>query len=262
MQVILRKDVDNLGLRGDVVEVARGYARNFLLPRQLAELATPAKIGELEKRDAQRARHEAKSFEEAQTLAETLGKLELLFDVKAGPTGSLFGSVTPTDIADRLWEQNKIRVDRRKIGTDAIKKIGYYNVPIELFTDVTVDVRTVVSPEGGVLPPEEELRAQEAAEAAAAEEAAQAEAEATKAAEMLIEEAAAPAEPEDGAAPQTAAEIWDAAEAEAQSAAEAAPPEAEAGDEPEPAAEAAPEPVDEAEPESAAEPAPGDDENA
>jgi large subunit ribosomal protein L9 len=176
MEIILLKDVDNVGLRGDVVDVARGYARNFLLPRRLAEPATPAKVAELQKRDAQRARHEAKSFEEAKQLGETLGKLQLRFDVKSGPTGSLFGSVTPTDIADELWERHKIRVDRRKIGTDSIKRVGYYDVPIELFADVTVEVKTIVSPEGGELPPEEEMRAAEAAEAAAAEEAAQAEA--------------------------------------------------------------------------------------
>jgi large subunit ribosomal protein L9 len=183
MQIILLKDVDNVGLRGDVVDVARGYARNFLLPRRLAEPATPAKVAELQKRDAQRARHEAKSFEEAQRLAERLGTLQLRFEVKAGPTGALFGSVTPTDIADELWEKHKVRVDRRRIGTDSIKRTGYYDVPIELFTDVSVEVKTIVWPEGGELPPEEELRAQEAAEAAAAEEAAQAEAAAEREAE-------------------------------------------------------------------------------
>jgi large subunit ribosomal protein L9 len=201
MQIILLRDVDNVGLRGDVVDVARGYARNFLLPRRLAEPATPAKVAELQKRDAQRARHEAKSFEEAQRLAETLGALQLRFDVKAGPTGSLFGSVTPTDIADELWERHKIRVDRRKIGTDSIKRVGYFDVPIELFADVTVEVKTVVAPEGGVLPPEEELRAQEAAEEAAAEEAARAEAAELEEFEEVELEKPAPApaeEPEPG----------------------------------------------------------------
>ena len=94
--------------------------------------------------------------------------------MKAGPTGSLFGSVTPTDITDELWSKHKIRVDRRKIGTDTIKRIGRYQVPIELFQDVTVELRTLVVPEGGELPPEEELQAiedAEAAEAAAALEA-------------------------------------------------------------------------------------------
>jgi large subunit ribosomal protein L9 len=169
MEVILLKDVDKVGLRGDVVSVARGYARNFLLPRRLAEEATAARVAELRKRDAQRARHEAKTADEAQSIAATLAKTELRFDVKAGPTGSLFGSVTPTDIADELWTKAKIRVDRRKIGIDTIKRIGRYDVPIDLFQDVRVEVRTLVVPEGGELPSEAELDAMQAAEKAAAE---------------------------------------------------------------------------------------------
>jgi large subunit ribosomal protein L9 len=175
VQVILRQDVDKLGLRGEVVNVARGYARNFLFPRGLADEATGARVGELQKVEEHRARHEAKTFEDAQAVSDRLAKIELRFDVKAGPTGSLFGSVTPTDIADQLWEKHKVRVDRRKIGSDTIKRIGRYDVPIELFQDVTAEVRTLVVPEGGELPPEEELQALEAAE--------QAEAQAAEAAE-------------------------------------------------------------------------------
>ena len=89
--------------------------------------------------------------------------------MKAGPTGSLFGSVTPTNIADTLWDDHKIRVDRRKIQIDSIKRIGRFQIPIELFQDVTAEVRTLVVPEGGELPPEEELEAMEAAEQAAAQ---------------------------------------------------------------------------------------------
>src|SRR6058998_3899125 len=164
MEVILLKDVEKVGLRGEVVNVARGYARNFLLPRRLAEEATPARVAEARKVEERRLRHEAKTFEDAQAVVERLDRIELRFDVKAGPTGSLFGSVTPTDVADQLWEKHKVRVDRRKIGGDAIKRIGRFQVPIELFQDVTVDVRTLVVPEGGELPPEEELEALEAQE--------------------------------------------------------------------------------------------------
>ena len=164
MEVILLKDVEKVGLRGDVVSVARGYARNFLFPRSLAEEATAARVAELQKRESQRARHEAKTADEAQALARKLGAAELRFDVKAGPPGSLFGSVTPTDIADRLWEEQKVRVDRRKIGIDTIKRIGRYEVPIGLFDGVEVAVRTLVAPEGGELPSDEELAAMEAAE--------------------------------------------------------------------------------------------------
>jgi len=167
MEVILREDVDKVGLRGEVVNVARGYARNYLFPRKLAQEATPALVKELEKRHAQLSRHEAASVEQAREIASKLEQAELRFDVKSGPTGSLFGSVTPTNIADQIWEKYKVRVDRRKIGTDTIKRIGRYEIPIELFQDVTVEVKTIVVPEGGELPPEEELAAMEAAEAAA-----------------------------------------------------------------------------------------------
>jgi large subunit ribosomal protein L9 len=207
MEVILRDDVDKLGLRGEVVNVARGYARNFLLPRGLAEVATPAKVAELQKVRTVRARHEAQSIEQAQQIAQRLEQAELRFDVKAGETGTLFGSVTPTQIADKLWEQEKVRVDRRKIGIDSIKRIGRFEVPIELFTDVTVEVRTLVVPEGGELPSDEELAALEAAErgveeqAAEAAEAEHAEAEA-EIAEVIAEVETPEDVPEDEPEPQ------------------------------------------------------------
>jgi len=172
MEVILLKDVDKLGLKGDVVNVARGYARNFLVPRRLAEEATPARVAELKKRDDQRARHEAQSHDQAREIASVLEQTVLRFDVKAGPTGSLFGSVTATDVVDELWKLRKVRVDRRKVGTDPIKRIGRYTIPVEVFQDVTVDVQTLVVPEGGELPPEEELAAMEEQERAESEAAA------------------------------------------------------------------------------------------
>jgi large subunit ribosomal protein L9 len=167
MQVVLRADVESVGLRGDVVNVARGYARNYLLPRGLAELATPGLVRELEKRDAQRARHEAQSSDEARAIAQRLEAAELRIDVKAGPTGSLFGSVTATNIVDRLWDDLKIRIDRRKLDVGAIKRIGRYTVPVAVFNDVQAELRLLVVPEGGELPPEEELQAAEAEAAAA-----------------------------------------------------------------------------------------------
>ena len=172
MEVILLNDVENVGLRGEVVNVARGYARNFLLPRRLAEPATKAKVAELRKRDEQRARHEARTVEQAQEMSKILEETELRFEVKAGPTGSLFGSVTTTQIADELWRTRKVRVDRRKIDIDSIKRIGRYEVPIELFQDVRVEVKTLVVPEGGELPSDDELEAMEAQERAEQEAAA------------------------------------------------------------------------------------------
>jgi large subunit ribosomal protein L9 len=169
MEVILTRDVEKLGLKGDVVDVKRGYARNYLLPRRLAEVATAGRVAELRRIDAERARHEARTAEHAEEIASTLTKTVLRFEVKAGPTGALFGSVTPTDVAEELWRTRKIRVDRRKIELDVIKRIGRFSIPVHVFEGVTAEVKTLVVPEGGELPPEEELAALEAAERAEAE---------------------------------------------------------------------------------------------
>ena len=207
--MILLADVEKVGLRGDVVDVARGYARNFLLPRRLAEPATPARVAELRRRESERARHEARSDEQAHEIAELLGKTVLRFDVKAGPTGALFGSVTPTDVADELWRTRKVRVDRRKIDLpDPIKRIGRYQVPIDVFTDVRVEVKTLVVPEGGELPPEEELEAAREAEEAAEREAVEREAAEHRAAAEAL--AAVEAEEEAEAAEASAPDEGDA----------------------------------------------------
>jgi large subunit ribosomal protein L9 len=190
MDVVLTQDVEKLGLRGEVVNVARGYARNFLLPRGLAEIATPGLRRELEKRDAQRARLDAKTFDEARAIADRLEKLELRFDVNAGPSGVLFGSVTATNVADRLWEAEKVRVDRRKLQMETIKRIGRYTVPFEVFADVVAELKLVVAPEGQELPSEEELAALEAQEQPAAQPV-------EEPAEALAEPAGEPAAPEE-----------------------------------------------------------------
>lgn len=188
MELILLTDVEKLGLRGDVVDVARGYARNYLLPRRMAEVATKARVAELQRVEAERARHEARSADQAEQIADVLRKTVLRFEVKSGPTGSLFGSVTPSDVADEIWRTRKVRIDRRKIAMDPIKRIGRYTVPIEVFQDVQAEVKTLVVPEGGELPPEEELAALEAAEAeAAAAAAAEAETEHEEAAHAIAE---------------------------------------------------------------------------
>jgi large subunit ribosomal protein L9 len=211
MQVILRQDVEKVGLRGEVVDVAAGFARNYLLPRRLAEPAAPGRVAELEKLAAGRAQHEAQSFEQAQELVQKLEGSELRFDVQAGETGTLFGSVTATDIADRVWESQRVRIDRRKLDLpESIKRIGRYEVPVELFADVTATLRLAVVPEGGELPPEEELEAldQVAAqeEAAAAAEAEEARAAAEAATEAAVAEAEAEAEEQPADEPAAEAE--------------------------------------------------------
>ena len=181
MEVILRQDVEKVGLRGEVVDVAPGFARNYLLPRKLAETATPAKVAELRKHEEKRARQEAQSFDQAQEIVNKLESAEIRFDVPAGETGTLFGSVTATDITEKVWAERRVRIDRRKLELpESIKRIGRYQIPVELFADASATLRVAVVPEGGELPPQEELDAIAAAEAEA-EAAAQAEAEAQRA---------------------------------------------------------------------------------
>ena len=208
MEVILRQDVEKVGLRGEVVDVAPGFARNYLLPRKLAEAATPAKVAELRKLEDKRARHEAQSFEQAQEIVTRLEAEEIRFDVPAGETGTLFGSVTATDIAEKVWAERRVRIDRRKIELpESIKRIGRHQVPVELFADVTATLRLAIVPEGGELPPEEELEAIAAAEAEAEAEAqAQAEAEHAQAEaeiQALVEEDEGEAEEETRAETET-----------------------------------------------------------
>ncbi|HEV8097571.1 MAG TPA: 50S ribosomal protein L9, partial [Gaiellaceae bacterium] len=122
---------------------------------------------------------QAQSFEQAQEIVQRLEADEFRFDAPAGETGTLFGSVTATDIAERVWETQKVRIDRRKLDLpESIKRIGRYQISVELFGDSTATLRVAVHPEGGELPPQEELDAIAAAEA---------EAEATAAAEAEAE---------------------------------------------------------------------------
>src|SRR5919108_297840 len=111
------------------------YKNYNQLRRYISEKGTPARVAELRKRETERARHEARSVEQGGEIAELLGKTVLRFEVKAGPTGALFGSVTPTDIADEIWRVRKVRVDRRKIDLhEPIKRIGRFEVPIDVIT--------------------------------------------------------------------------------------------------------------------------------
>ena len=158
----------------------------------LAEPATPALVRELAKRDLLARRQEAKTTDDARSIARRVEALELRFDVNAGPTGSLFGSVTATNVADRLWEQEKIRVDRRKLSMDTIKRVGRYTVSVELFADVVAELKLAVAPEGQELPTEDEL-----AEAEAEAEASEAAAAEAAAAESAAAEAAVAAAVED-----------------------------------------------------------------
>jgi large subunit ribosomal protein L9 len=148
MEVILREHVDNLGRRGEVVKVADGYARNYLLPRKLALLATEGNKQQIER---ERSKFEAREQEEkkgADALAAQLAGIELEIARKVGETEVLFGSVTSTDIADALTAKG-FEIDRRKLTlAEPIKKLGEYDVPLRLHRDVVVPVKVKVVAEG------------------------------------------------------------------------------------------------------------------
>jgi large subunit ribosomal protein L9 len=147
MQIILQEDVEKLGTRGQVVEVAEGYARNFLLPRKLGLAATPENLKRLEKMRATFAKREATEKESAQKLAELLASVTLTLTRKAGENDQLFGSVTSGDIADALAAKD-YSIDKRKIQLDEpIKLVGEYEVPIKLHHDVTTSIKLVVQRE-------------------------------------------------------------------------------------------------------------------
>jgi large subunit ribosomal protein L9 len=147
MQIILQEDVEKLGNRGQVVEVAEGYARNFLLPRKLALEASAGNMKRLERMRATFAKKEATEKDAAQKLAELLAGVSISLTRKAGESDQLFGSVTTADVSAALEAQG-YTIDKRKITlTDPIKLIGEYQVPIKLHREVTANVKLVVAKE-------------------------------------------------------------------------------------------------------------------
>ena len=148
MEVILREDVEKLGNRGEVVKVAPGFARNFLIPRRIAVQATEANRKIVAQEREAWLRKEAKLKTEAESLAEMLSKVTLTSSQRAGEEGHLFGSVTSKDVAD-LLEKQGYNIDRRKIQLDEnIRQTGEYKIPIRVHRDVTAQVTLNVVAEG------------------------------------------------------------------------------------------------------------------
>jgi large subunit ribosomal protein L9 len=147
MEVILREDIEKLGSRGQVVKVASGYARNFLLPKRLAVAATEANKKIVEQERQAHLRKEAKLKGEAEDLSKLLDGARVTITQKAGENDQLFGSVTSKDIVDALAGAN-FTIDRRKIQLDEpIKQLGEYKVPVRLHKDVTAEITVVVAKE-------------------------------------------------------------------------------------------------------------------
>jgi large subunit ribosomal protein L9 len=147
MEVILREDVDKLGNRGELVKVAAGYARNFLLPRRLAVAASEANRKIVEQERQAHLRKEAKLMSESEDLAKLLTGISVTISQKAGENDQLFGSVTSKDIADALAAKN-FTIDRKKIHLDEpIKQLGEFKVPLRLHREVTVEITVNVTKE-------------------------------------------------------------------------------------------------------------------
>lgn len=144
MEVILKEDVEKLGHRGDVVKVAEGYGRNYLLPQKLAIQATAANKAVIEQMKASAVRKLAKEKVESEDLAKQLEAVELVFERKVGEHEHLFGSVTSADMAQQLAEKG-FTIDRRKISLDEpLKQLGEYHVPIKLHREVTTHLKVTV----------------------------------------------------------------------------------------------------------------------
>ncbi len=148
MEVLLIKDVPGIGKAGQTKKVSDGYARNFLLARQLAVVATPSALKQAEKLRQTSIKREADTRDEARALAAILEKIRLVFHVKAGENDRLFGAITAGDIAEALANEHQITIDKRKIELETpIKELGEHRVPIKLHPEVSTAVNVSVERE-------------------------------------------------------------------------------------------------------------------
>ena len=147
MQVILKQDVDKIGRRGDIVDVSRGYVRNFLVPRNLAEVATPAKMEEAQREMAETAERDRRMAERAGEIAETLNKSVITIEARTGEDERIFGSITPANIVQAIERARGLRIDRRRIRLEEpIRSLGTHQVPVQIHGDVEASVKVIVVP--------------------------------------------------------------------------------------------------------------------
>ena len=147
MQVILKQDVEKIGRRGDVVEVSRGYVRNFLVPRGLAEVATPTKLEEVRRQMAEAEERDRRIAERASEVAETLNKSVITIEARTGEDERLFGSITAANIASAIEKARGVHLDRRRIKLDEpIKSLGTHQVPVQVHGDIEASVKIIVVP--------------------------------------------------------------------------------------------------------------------
>ncbi|HEX2098626.1 MAG TPA: 50S ribosomal protein L9 [Rubrobacteraceae bacterium] len=147
MQVILKQDVEKIGRRGDVVEVSRGYVRNFLVPRGLAEVATPTKLEEVRRQMVEAEERDRRIAERASEVAETLNKSVITIEARTGEDERLFGSITAANIASAIEKVRGVHLDRRRIKLDEpIKSLGTHQVPVQVHGDIETSVKVIVVP--------------------------------------------------------------------------------------------------------------------
>jgi large subunit ribosomal protein L9 len=145
VKIVLREDVDNLGTKGDLVDVADGYARNYLVPRGLAMKATRGGIAQAEAMRRNRSARDARDRGEAQDLADRLTAGKVVVTARAGEGGKLFGSITTADIAEAIAKQSGAEIDRRSIQlAEPLKELGEVDVPVKLHAEVTASVQVEV----------------------------------------------------------------------------------------------------------------------
>ena len=147
MQVILKQDVEKIGRRGDIVDVSRGYVRNFLVPCGLAEMATPTRLEEVHREMAEAEERDRRMAERAGEVAETLNKSVITIEARTGEDERLFGSVTAANIADAIDRARGVRVDRRRIKLEEpIRSLGTHQVPVQVYGDIEASVKVIVVP--------------------------------------------------------------------------------------------------------------------
>ncbi|MDQ4063935.1 MAG: 50S ribosomal protein L9 [Actinomycetota bacterium] len=147
MQVILKQDVEKIGRRGDIIEVSRGYVRNFLAPRGLAEMATPSKLQEVRREMEEAEERDQRMAERANEIAQTLNKSVITIEARTGEDERLFGSVTTANIASAIEKARDVRIDRRRIKLEEpIKSLGTHQVPVQVHGDIEASVKVIVVP--------------------------------------------------------------------------------------------------------------------
>jgi len=147
MKVILLKDIKSVGKKGDVINAADGYARNFLFPRKLAEEATDSNMHILNRKDENERKKKTSEIEQAQKLANSLKDKVVKMVMKAGENGKLFGAITTKDIAVAINEQCNLDIDKKKIVTDTIKLLGTYDVEVKIYPEISTKIKVLVCEE-------------------------------------------------------------------------------------------------------------------